>query len=64
MLNRGQTLNIDVLHCVGFEQEHNETAWQSRFPWTARFLFPIEAEPNTVKDNSTTAVPDWAACYP
>lgn len=46
MLRRGMASGRDLLHLVGSGHEHNETAWQLRFPGAVRFLFPIEDEPN------------------
>ncbi|MBX7245014.1 MAG: hypothetical protein K1X53_05920, partial [Candidatus Sumerlaeaceae bacterium] len=58
MLNRGQVLNVNVYHAVGFGQQHDETAWQSRFPQTARFLFPIEDESSSLPVAGAN-VADW-----
>jgi hypothetical protein len=55
LLRRGQVLNIDVMSVVGVGQQHNESAWQARFPQLLRFLFPIEDEPNTLPASGAPA---------
>lgn len=59
MLRRGQVLNVHVLNVIGFGQQHNETAWQSRFPYTARFLFPIEDESNALVGATASVGQEW-----
>ena len=59
MLRRGQVLNRDVYHTVGFGQQHNESAWQARFPQCVRFLLPAEDEPNTVQTGPAASAADW-----
>jgi len=39
-------LHGDLLHVVGFGQQHNETAWANRLPRAFGFLFPTSDEPN------------------
>jgi predicted alpha/beta superfamily hydrolase len=51
LVKRGQVLGRDVLHVTGTGHQHNETAWQARFPQAARFLFPIQDEPGTLPTN-------------
>jgi predicted alpha/beta superfamily hydrolase len=59
MLRRGKVLNRDVFHTVGFGHQHNESAWQARFPLCVRFLLPAEDEPNTVQTGPAASAPDW-----
>ncbi|MFM9956688.1 MAG: alpha/beta hydrolase-fold protein [Phycisphaerales bacterium] len=40
------TLESDLRHMVGFGQQHNESAWQTRLPRCFEFLFPVTEEPN------------------
>lgn len=58
LMRRGQVHGIDVLHEIGFGEQHNEQAWQNRFPTAARYLLPIEDE---TPDFSAfeTRVGDW-----
>ncbi len=39
-------LHRDLLHVVGFGQQHNEAAWANRLPGAFSFLFPTSDEPN------------------
>lgn len=60
LLLRGQALNRDVLHVVGFGEEHNEQAWQNRFPQMVRFLYPAEDDPPAVNlSNDESAIINW-----
>ncbi|MCX7719308.1 MAG: alpha/beta hydrolase-fold protein [Candidatus Sumerlaeaceae bacterium] len=59
LLRRGQILNRDVYHTVGYGQQHNESAWQARFPLCVRFLLPAEDEPSTVQVAPAASATDW-----
>ena len=42
-------LDRDLRHVVGFGQQHNEAAWDARFPGMLQFLFPAhEADPASI----------------
>lgn len=40
LLAKGYVLQHDLLHVVGYGQQHNEAAWAARFPTALQFLFP------------------------
>lgn len=58
ILRRGHVLGVDVLNVVGIGQQHNESAWQARFPHAVRFLFPIEDEASNLSAAALAAGPD------
>lgn len=46
LLTKGYVLNRNLLHVVGYGQQHNEAAWAARFPGALQFLFPATEAPD------------------
>jgi len=58
LLRRGQVFNVHVYNVIGVGEQHNEQAWQNRFPGAMRYLFPIEDEESDFS-SLQTSVRDW-----
>ncbi len=46
LLTKGYVLNRNLLHLVGYGQQHNEAAWSQRVPFALEFLFPATESEN------------------
>lgn len=48
VLKTGRVLRGNFQYTVGFNQQHNEAAWNARLPGVLTWLFPITDEPNSL----------------